>query len=229
MNYELIEIQDIKYTENFINMIDIEVYEDESFVLDNGIISHNSAMGSILQRRDSSTMGAYALKGKVKNTRDIKDLTTNKEISELIQILGLDLKGELEPKYKRIIIATDADKDGGHISSLLVNFIFRWFPYIIKDMKLFQLITPIITGNDGKNIKRFYTDEEFKMYNKKLTNIRYLKGLGSLSISDWEYTFKNIEQSLIKFEIDDLAPDSIDLAFGESSEKRKLWLTGGSK
>lgn len=190
------------------------------------ICEGSAAMGSILQRRNAQTMGSYALKGKVKNTRELKDLTSNVEISELIQILGLDLKGENEPKYKRIVIATDADKDGGHISSLLINFIFRWFPHIIKNKKLFQLITPIITGNDGKDVKRFYTVEEFKLYNKKLSNIRYLKGLGSLSISDWEYTFKNIEKSLIQIQLDDKSEESIELAFGESSDKRKLWLTG---
>ena len=73
-------------------------------------------------------MGAYALKGKVKNVRDLKDLTSNIEISELIQIIGLDLKNNKKPNYEKIIIATDSDVDGGHISSLLLNL----FYYLLK-------------------------------------------------------------------------------------------------
>lgn len=185
-----------------------------------------SASGSLLQRRDSATMGVYALKGKIKNTKSIKDLTENTEIAELIQIIGLDFDKTKKTKYNNIIIATDSDVDGAHISSLILNFLYKWFPHIIQDGKVFKLETPLITAKYGSNLKRFYSLEEFDVESKKrkYTNIRYLKGLGSLSLDDWEYTFSNLR--LTRFTIDENSKDNFEMAFDEKSEKRKLWLTG---
>ena len=108
--FQIVEIDSI--TEDSVyNCIDITVEEDESFVLANGIVSHNSAVGSILQKRDPKTEGAYALKGKIKNCKNIGDLSDNKEILELMQILGLDptVKNTNVTGYKKIVIATDPD------------------------------------------------------------------------------------------------------------------------
>lgn len=190
------------------------------------IVEGGSALGAILQRRDSKVMGAYSLKGKVKNVKTIKDLTTNSEISELIQILGLDINGKKEPNYNKIIIAVDADEDGNHISSLIVNFIYRWFPYIIQRGILYQLLVPIVNANDSKgNLLRFYTMDEYKSYSNKLNNIYYMKGLGSLDKKDWEFIFNDI--NLIRFEIDVKSEDMLNLAFGDSPDDRKIWLSGG--
>jgi len=185
-----------------------------------------SASGSLLQRRDSATMGVYALKGKIKNTKSIKDLTSNIEISELIQIIGLDFDQSKPMKYDNIIISTDSDVDGAHISSLILNFLYKWFPHVIKAGKVFKLETPIVTAKYGNVLERFYSLNDFNQKNekKKYTNVRYLKGLGSLSLDDWEYTFKNLR--LTRFVIDDKSKKSFEMAFDEDSEKRKLWLTG---
>jgi len=185
-----------------------------------------SASGSLLQRRDSETMGVYALKGKIKNTKNIKDLTTNSEIAEIVQIIGLDFDAMRPTKYENIIIATDSDVDGAHISSLILNFLYKWFPHVIKSGKVFKLETPLITAKYGNTLERFYTLNEFneKSKKRKYNNIRYLKGLGSLSIEDWDYTFKNLR--LVRFTIDNSAKKNFEMAFDENSEKRKIWLTG---
>ena len=75
------------------------------------IVEGLSAVGSILQKRDPKTEGAYALKGKIKNCKNIGDLSDNKEILELMQILGLDptVKNTNVTGYKKIVIATDPD------------------------------------------------------------------------------------------------------------------------
>lgn len=188
------------------------------------IVEGNSARGSILQRRDSKTMSIYTLKGKVKNVQDIETLSKNEEIIELIKIIGLDLEGQKDTKYKKIVIAVDADPDGSHISSLILNFLYKWFPYTLEQGKVFQLKTPIITGQDGKELKRFYSLEEFKKFKKPLKNLRYLKGLGSLSISDWEHVFS--EMYLEQFVIDKGSKSVMDMAFGDSSKAKKDWLVG---
>ena len=107
---ELVDIISIKETKKYVNMTDISIEDDESFLLSSGIVSHNSAMGSILQKRDTKTDGVYRLKGKIKNVRSVSDLSSNQEVIELMQILDLDLDPEKRNfSYKRVIIATDAD------------------------------------------------------------------------------------------------------------------------
>lgn len=185
-----------------------------------------SSAGSIKQARDSKTEGVYALKGKVKNTKHLKDLTDNKEILEIMSVLNIEPGQTNNPAYENIIIATDMDYDGEHITALLVNFFYKWFPYIISNKKLYKLITPLVAADHGLNRRKyFYTLKEFEKYNKKykLSNIHYLKGLGSLSSKDWEFVMNN--KILFKIEEDKNSYQSLDIAFGDSSQKRKKWLS----
>ena len=113
---ELIDIEDIIDTKKYLNMIDIGVKDDESFLLSNGIISHNSAAGAVKQARDSETEGVYALRGKVKNVKHLSELTENKEIMEIMSILGITPDSDKSATYEKIVIATDEDCiDGEHL------------------------------------------------------------------------------------------------------------------
>jgi len=91
------------------------------------IVEGLSAMGSILQKRNPKEDGVYALKGKIKNCKNIGDLSENKEILELMHILGLDPTSRNTDivGYKKIVIATDPDPDGSHITSLLINLFYK--------------------------------------------------------------------------------------------------------
>lgn len=189
------------------------------------IVEGLSALGSLLQRRDPSKEGAYALKGKIKNARSLIDLAENKEILEIMQILNLDphTPNQFCP-YEKIVIATDSDFDGHHIASLLISLFHNWFPWIIDKKMLFCLETPLISTGD-KNKEYFYSSKEFEesFIKKKKTNIRYLKGLGSLSLEDWEYVMKNKKTlNVIK---DSKAKHHLEIAFGKSADARKLWLS----
>jgi DNA gyrase/topoisomerase IV subunit B len=161
-----------------------------------------SAAGSLAQKRDKEGDAVYALRGKVKNTQSLSDLTSNQEIMDLINILGLDIEKEV-CDFKQIIIATDADKDGIHITSLLVNFFYRWFPYVIRQKKLGLLVKPLVSYElEGKK-GRIYSHsldqyEKVVASGKKPRNVRYLKGLGSNDIQDWEWIFKNIDIQLFR-------------------------------
>lgn len=222
--FQIIGIEEITEEIEVLNCIDISVIDDESFVLSNGIISHNSAMGSILQKRDTKKDGVYALKGKIKNARTLGDLADNREILELMQILNLDPEGKDVPStYDKVIIATDQDPDGAHITSLIINLFYLWFPWMIKQGRIQILDTPLVSVGD-KSKKYFYSLEDFKKSpNRDKNNVRYLKGLGSLSLDDWEFVMQNkkiktvMEDKKTKFHL--------DMAFGKSSESRKKWLS----
>lgn len=189
------------------------------------IVEGLSAMGSILQKRNPSRDGVYALKGKIKNARNLSDLSDNREILELMQILNLDPENSQgECPYEKIVIATDQDPDGSHITSLLISLFYNWFPWIIDKKMLNFLDTPLVTTGD-KSKEYFYSLTEFKTATarKKLANVRYLKGLGSLSLDDWDYVMKN--KRVVTIVRDKKSGQMLEMAFGNSSELRKIWLS----
>lgn len=189
------------------------------------IVEGLSAMGSILQKRDPARDGVYALKGKIKNARNLSDLSDNREILELMQILNLDPENSQgECPYEKIVIATDQDPDGSHITSLLISLFYNWFPWIIDKKMLNFLETPLVTTGD-KSKEYFYSLTEFKTTasRKKLANVRYLKGLGSLSLDDWDYVMKN--KRVVTILKDKKSGQMLEMAFGNSSELRKIWLS----
>ena len=189
------------------------------------IVEGLSAMGSILQKRDPKKEAVYALKGKIKNARSLSDLSDNREILELMQILNLDPEGQnIQCPFERVVIATDQDPDGAHITSLLINLFYLWFPWMIKQGRIQFLETPLVTVGD-KAKKYFYSLEEFKKGSSKSEkgNIRYLKGLGSLSLEDWDYVMKNKRITILVE--DKKTKYHLDMAFGKSAMERKKWLS----
>ncbi len=180
-----------------------------------------SALGAILQKRNPKTDAFYALRGKVKNVRCLSDLTSNIEIVDLINILNLNLEDQGEKcAYKKVIISADADEDGiGHVVSLLINFFALWFPKMITMDKLYILQTPLISIEKGKERKYLYSLNEI---DGTQGAIRYLKGLGSLDIKDWEHVFKNMQ--LLKIKLDVNAMKNLKMAFGNDAILRKNWL-----
>jgi DNA gyrase/topoisomerase IV subunit B len=189
------------------------------------IVEGLSAMGSILQKRNPARDGVYALKGKIKNARSLSDLSENREILELMQILNLDPENSsFDCPYQKIVISTDQDPDGAHITSLLISLFFNWFPWVIENKMLHFLETPLVSTGD-KSKTYFYSLSDFKESNakKKMTNVRYLKGLGSLSLEDWEYVMKN--KRVINIIKDKKSKHFLEMAFGKSSDARKMWLS----
>lgn len=188
------------------------------------VVEGLSAMGSILQKRNPKDDGVYALKGKIKNCKNIGDLSDNKEILELMHILGLDPTSRNSEivGYKSIVIATDPDPDGSHITSLIINLFYKWFPNIVKSKRLSTLKIPLVSVGDGKKRKYYWDMEEFRIA-KPTGNIRYLKGLGSLSLDDWDWVMK--DKSLVVIEESSDSKEKLEMAFGDSSDARKKWLS----
>jgi DNA gyrase/topoisomerase IV subunit B len=189
------------------------------------IVEGGSAMGSILQKRDPKTDAVYALKGKIRNARKLSDLTSNSEIVDLMNILNLDPENDRTCKFEKVIISTDADPDGlGHIASLITNLFYKWFPNVIRQGRLFILQTPLLSVDESRKTKYFYSMRDFENYNKnkKPSNVRYLKGLGSLSRPDWEHVFG--EMRLFRLAEDSRSDKMMEMAFGTNSALRKKWL-----
>lgn len=187
----------------------------------------DSAAGSILQKRNPNNEGVFSLKGKVKNCQSLSDLSNNKEIIDIMSILDLDVDNKKSPTFKKIVIATDADPDGGHISSLLINIFVRWFPHLVEKDHLYILVTPIVSVDQNSKRKYFYTNEEYMEWAKtnKYSNLRYLKGLGSLDADtgDWDYVLKT-NRVLMRIYKDRSANRMLDIAFNSASHARKAWL-----
>ena len=174
----------------------------------------------------TNLIGSLPLRGKILNVRKNKKPKRelkNKEIFEIKQMLGLQ-EGDSDPKllrYGYCCLLFDADVDGGHCSSLLLNFFHFRYPKLIK--KGFVLIkwTPQMVAKKGKQFKFFYTEADFNEWkNRKGWTTLYKKGLGSLKKEELVFDMKDPKYSI--FRMDSLATQSINKFFHNSfADERK--------
>src|SRR5210317_866235 len=178
--------------------------------------------------------GVFPLRGKCKNVRDasVKQLTENKEFSDLKKILGLQ-QGKVytslnELRYGRLMIMTDADTDGSHIKGLVLNMIHYFWPSLLDLNFVVSMVTPIIKATKGSQTMSFYTDSMFRLWygnGKPGWKIKYYKGLGTSTSAEAREYFKNIEKLTVKFDTDEKTDDSVILAFDKTkADSRKTWL-----
>ena len=190
------------------------------------IVEGASALGNLIAVRDSKLAGGYPLKGKIMNVRDMKpvDILKNKEISELMSVIGLEYGKPAENlNYGKIAAMTDSDQDGSHIFCLMMNLFSAW-PELFESGKIYRATAPLYYCTKGKNVKTFYTKEEFDMFDSKGYNIEYFKGLGSMSKDIYKECINN--PRLIQVTNNTQEDwDSLEMAFGSSADKRKEWMT----
>ena len=146
---------------------------------------------------------------------------------QIIASLGLKLgEDPTNLRYGKIYIYTDADPDGTHIASSLLNFFDRYWPGLFEEGRIFKVITPLVVAKKGKEIKVFYTNEEYLDWERKTQikgwEIEYKKGLASLESEEYSEIIHN--PVLIKIENDELYKESLLDWFGPDSEPRKLKL-----
>ncbi len=185
--------------------------------------------------------GVYPLKGKLLNVRDAnyQTVTNNKEIQDLIKILGLrqgvDYSDSTKSlRYGSIMIMTDQDHDGSHIKGLIINFIhFYWPSLLFRNEFVKEFITPIVKASKGDVSHSFFTINDYKAFWDKIKQspsgwkIKYYKGLGTSTNSEAKEYFKNIEHHRITFSYQNKEDDeAITLAFSkENAEQRRKWLS----
>lgn len=190
-----------------------------------------SAANTFADVRDNEYMASYTLKGKVKNTLNLKpiDIAKNVEFNDIAVATGLRYNRDYNIKdlrFGRIIIAVDADVDGISICAGLITFFHTHFPEIIEAGMLFAVLSPLykLTKGSGKtaSVEYFYSTEEFDKADKRGKAVEYFKGLGSLGVDEYEEMVTN--PRLVKFLLDDNSTEAIEDWMGGSSERRKKHL-----
>jgi len=185
--------------------------------------------------------GVYPLRGKLLNVREAshKQIMENKEITDLVKILGLQYKKKyltLEDmktlRYGRMMIMTDQDQDGSHIKGLIINFIHHNWPELLRLPFVEEFITPIVKATKGNNSTSFFSMPEFFEWKNNTENwhtykIKYYKGLGTSTSKEAKEYFSDMVRHRIKFRHQDEQDDHcIQLAFSKKAiEQRKEWLT----
>ena len=231
---ELIDIEGIEHTEEYVNMVDLSIDIDQSFLLSNGVISHNSAISAFRKHRDPQIMGAFALKGKFINVSEISNqrLIENKEVINLMGAIGLKLGQPIDLKslrYGKILLYVDADVDGNSIAASLLNFFFKYWPDMFDRRMVCKVETPIVVAvpKTKKNKKLlFYTQSEYndweKLNKSGSYDIKYKKGLAALVDDEYKDIINDPVLTLITK--DDMSNNSLETWFGKSSEPRKIEL-----
>jgi DNA topoisomerase-2 len=191
-----------------------------------GIFEGMSALSAVRKFRDPQNFGAFPLKGKFLNVSEMTNsgVIQNDEVVQLMASLGIKL-GE-EPKdlrYGKVYIYTDADPDGDSIAALLINFFNKYWPELFDQGRVFKVMTPLVVAKKGKDVKPFYSNEEYSEWEKKTGakgwEVEYKKGLAALE----NVEYRDIIHSpvLVKLQNDKLYKDSLSDWFGSDSEPRK--------
>ncbi len=198
-----------------------------------------SAQSGLCACLGRSLFGFFASRGVPLNAYDanLSDLIKNEELSNIIKILNVEVGKQINDNmnYQNIVIGSDSDSDGYHITSLYIGFFLKYFPQIIKNHKLFRLRTPIIALKDknDKINKFFFTLNEYNDYiktnndNKNNLRVHYFKGLGSWEPEDLSplITKYGIEYFLEEFEFDKTTPEIVDdWLNSKNADKRKEYL-----
>lgn len=225
---ELVDIDEIIEPSMYENSIDISIEDDASFILANGLTSHNSAFSAFRKFRDPQTQGAFPLRGKFINVSEhsVQKVIANQEVKDLLSAIGLKIG---EPpnnmRYGKILIYSDADPDGDSIAGLLINFFAKFWPDTIDRRQICRVETPLVvaTATQGKVSHSFYSSHEFEMWlssnDPKKYSIEYKKGLASLV----DEQYKDIIQRPRLFAVvrgqTDFEP--LNVWFGDDVMKRK--------
>ena len=205
----------------------------------------DSPMAGFRKYRNPETQGAFPLRGKSLNVREVteKKAIENQEIKSILGALGLqfgkspfvyDKKGNLVEdnlRYGEIHIYSDADVDGISCASLLVNLFEKWWPELFREHRIARCETPVIIAKNKKTGKRldFYYDDEWEEWTKKNDvtkwDVSYKKGLAALTDTEYEEIIKN--PRLYYYDITDKSDEKLNVWFGGDSALRKQALLEG--
>ena len=208
------------------------------------IVEGDSVGGSAKTARSRATQSILPLRGKILNVEKsrLDKILVNNEIRAMITAFGTGIHEDFDItklRYNKIIIMTDADVDGAHIATLLLTFLYRFMPELIKEGHVYLAQPPLYKVEKNKKVWYAYSDEEL---NTILTDIgrdgnnkiqRY-KGLGEMDASQlWETTMDPEKRILLRVNMDDDAASELDMTFdtlmGDRVEPRREFIEANAK
>lgn len=208
------------------------------------LVEGDSAGGSAKDARDRATQAILPLRGKILNVEKsrLDKILENKEIQSMITAFGTGIHDDFDIsklRYKKIIIMTDADIDGAHIDTLMLTFIYRFMPELIKQGHVYLAQPPLYKVEKGNKIWYAYNDKELENIMSEIgrdsnNKIQRYKGLGEMDAEQlWETTMDPERRVLLKVMMDEENASEIDLTFntlmGDKVEPRREFIEQNAK
>ena len=208
------------------------------------LVEGDSAGGSAKDARDRATQAILPLRGKILNVEKsrLDKILENKEIQSMITAFGTGIHDDFDIsklRYKKIIIMTDADIDGAHIDTLMLTFIYRFMPELIRKGHVYLAQPPLYKVEKGNKIWYAYNDKELDNIMSEIgrdnnNKIQRYKGLGEMDAEQlWETTMDPERRVLLKVMMDEENASEIDLTFntlmGDKVEPRREFIEQNAK
>ena len=201
------------------------------------IVEGDSALGPAKNCRDTKYQAVMPLRGKVLNVEKARldKIYANKEIQGMITAFGTGIHDEFDItklRYNKIIIMTDADVDGAHISTLMLTFLYRFMPELIKQGHVYLAQPPLYYVRKNKKLYYAYTDSERDALLEKVgkdAEVQRFKGLGEMEDQELsETTMDPATRTLLRVNMDENSKSELDLTFttlmGDQVEPRRQFI-----
>lgn len=208
------------------------------------IVEGDSAGGSAKTARSRATQAILPLRGKILNVEKARldKIYANAEIKAMITAFGTGIHEDFDIsklRYHKIIIMTDADVDGAHIATLLLTFLYRFMPDLIKEGYVYLAQPPLYKLEKSKKVWYAYSDDELNEILQEVgrdqnNKIQRYKGLGEMDPEQlWETTMDPERRILLRVTMDEEAESEIDLTFttlmGDKVEPRREFIEENAK
>ena len=208
------------------------------------LVEGDSAGGSAKSARSRATQAILPLRGKILNVEKAREdrIYANEEIKAMITAFGTGIHDEFDIsklRYNKIIIMTDADVDGAHIDTLMLTFLYRFMPELIKQGHVYLAMPPLYKLEKNKKIWYAYSDDELNRILNDVgrdqnNRIQRYKGLGEMDPEQlWETTMNPETRILKRVIINEETESEVDLTFttlmGDKVEPRREFIEENAK